>query len=41
MSEFIFFIIGFLIGGLAGIILMCLLQINRINDDRDKNEEDL
>ena len=41
MSEFIFFIIGFLIGGLAGIILMCLLQINRMNDDRDKNKEDL
>ena len=41
MSEFIFFIIGFLIGGLTGIILMCLLQINRMNDDRDKNKEDL
>ena len=31
MSEFLFFIIGILLGGLIGVVLMCLLQINRIS----------
>lgn len=30
MSEFIFFIIGTMLGGLAGVVIMCCLQINRL-----------
>lgn len=30
MNELLFFIIGFLLGGMLGTILMCLLQINRL-----------
>lgn len=32
MSELLFFILGLIIGGLVMTILMCCLQINRIND---------
>ena len=32
MSEFLFFIIGILLGGCIGIAFLCCLQINRIND---------
>ena len=28
MSELLFFIIGLVIGGLVGVVLMCILQIN-------------
>ena len=31
------FLIGFVLGGLGGIFLMCLLQICRKIDDDDKN----
>lgn len=31
MHEALFFVIGFLLGGLFGVFLMCLLQINRIH----------
>lgn len=31
MSEFIFFTIGTLIGGLIGVTTMCLFQINNLN----------
>ena len=31
MTAFIFFIIGLLIGGLIGVAMMCLFQINRMN----------
>ena len=31
MSEFIFFIIGLVLGGLVGVVLMCLLQINKLS----------
>ena len=30
MTEFIFFIIGLLLGGCIGVVLMCCLQINRL-----------
>lgn len=30
MSELLFFIIGTLLGGIVGIVIMCLLQINRL-----------
>lgn len=44
MSELLFFLLGLVIGGLTGITLMCMLQINRIADERlirsvDNNEK--
>mgnify|MGYP002552963006 CR=1 FL=1 len=36
MFAFLFFIIGFLIGGLVGVMVMGLLQINRL---RGKDDE--
>lgn len=33
MSEFIFFMIGLMLGGLVGIVIMCLLQANRLHDE--------
>lgn len=35
--EGLFFVIGFLLGSLSGVILMCLVQINRIGKE-DNNE---
>ena len=35
--EFLFFIIGFLLGSLGGVTAMCLVQINRIGKE-DNNE---
>lgn len=37
MSEFLFFIIGILLGGLIGIVLMCLLQMNRLSQRKEVN----
>ena len=31
MSELLFFIIGTLLGSLTGVVVMCLLQINRLS----------
>ena len=31
MIEFIFFIIGVMLGGLTGVVIMCCLQINRLS----------
>ena len=31
MSELLFFVLGFIIGGLAMTTLMCCLQVNRIS----------
>ncbi len=39
MLSFILFLIGLLIGGTIGVMLMCLLQINRINK-RNRKEDD-
>ena len=30
MSEFLCFVIGTMIGGLTGVVVMCLMQINRL-----------
>ena len=30
MSKLLFFLLGLMIGGLVGVTLMCMLQINRI-----------
>ncbi|WP_294449635.1 DUF3789 domain-containing protein [uncultured Gemmiger sp.] len=35
MLEALFFAIGFLIGGLFGVVMMCLLQINRIGREHE------
>lgn len=32
MSELLFFVLGFIIGGLAITTLMCCLQVNRISE---------
>ena len=41
MHEFLFFTIGFLLGGIAGISTMCLVQISRIrNNQNSRKEED-
>lgn len=33
MSEFVFFLLGTMLGGLTGITLMCMLQINRLKEE--------
>lgn len=39
--EALFFVIGFLLGGLCGIAALCLLQINRIGkEDGHEREKD-
>ena len=46
MKELLFFILGLIIGGLVMTMLMCCLQINRINEYerllimRDKDNDD-
>lgn len=37
MNELLFFIIGLVLGGLVGVVLMCLLQINKLSK-REKVE---
>ena len=34
--EGLFFAIGFLLGGVVGVLVMCLLQINRRYHEEDK-----
>ncbi len=36
MYELLFFIIGITLGLISGIILMCLLQVKRINELEEK-----
>ena len=36
MKELLFFTLGLLIGGLTGISVMCILQINKLNDNKRK-----
>ena len=40
MHEFLFFMIGFLLGGVIGISIMCLKQINRISRTPNIRKED-
>lgn len=40
MTEFIFFMIGLMIGGLFGVTMMCCFQINRMNKYHSHREED-
>ncbi|HDN2513867.1 TPA: DUF3789 domain-containing protein [Clostridioides difficile] len=39
MSEFLFFIIGTMLGGLVGVVLMCFLQINRLSKREEVGNE--
>ncbi len=44
MLSFILFLIGLMLGGVIGIVTMCLIQINHIHekyrkeDDNEKND---
>ena len=40
MHELLFFIIGCLLGGIVGVVTMCLVQINRNHGDFDTRKED-
>ena len=35
MNELLFFIIGLVLGGLVGVVLMCLLQINKLSKRKE------
>lgn len=42
MKELLFFILGTMVGGLFATTIMCLLQINRINElDNKKDDEEV
>lgn len=32
MSEFLFFIIGMILGSIVGVVIMCILQINSLSE---------
>lgn len=40
MSELLFFTLGLVIGGLTGISVMCLFQINRLYEYEECKKED-
>lgn len=40
MTEFIFFLLGLLLGSSVGITIMCCLQINRLNHTNSRKEVD-
>ena len=40
MHELLFFISGCLLGGIVGVVTMCLVQINRLNDTHISRKED-
>lgn len=40
MHELLFFIIGCLLGGIVGVVTMCLVQINRLNDTHISRKEE-
>ncbi|HHZ05858.1 MAG TPA: DUF3789 domain-containing protein [Clostridiales bacterium] len=40
MHELIFFLIGLLLGGIIGIIVMCLMQINNLHDSNSHRKDD-
>ena len=35
MSEFLFFLIGTMLGSVIGVVTMCLLQINRLSERKE------
>ena len=40
MHELLFFMIGFLLGGVIGVTIMCLMQINQISRTENNRKED-
>ena len=40
MHELLFFMIGFLLGGVIGVTIMWLMQINRISRTENNRKED-
>ena len=40
MHNLLFFMIGFLLGGVIGVTVMCLMQINRISRTENSRKED-
>ena len=40
MHELLFFMIGFLLGGVIGVTIMCLMQTNRISRTENNRKED-
>ncbi len=44
MNELLFFVLGLVIGGLSGLSIMCMIQINRynkyFNNNRDNYSDD-
>lgn len=40
MLSFILFLIGLMLGGIIGIVTMCLVQINRIHVKSWKEDDD-
>lgn len=40
MHELLFFMIGFLLGGVIGVTIMCLMQIKRISCTENIQKED-
>lgn len=39
MLAFILFLIGLMLGGIIGMVTMCLVQINRINEKSRKEDD--
>jgi len=39
MLSFILFLIGLMLGGMIGIVTMCLVQINRIHEKSRKEDD--
>lgn len=39
MQELLFFLIGFFLGGLFGITVMCLIQINRVRKGNSHEQQ--
>lgn len=39
MSKLLFFVFGLMIGGLAGIVMMCMLPVNKINEYETRIKE--
>ncbi|HBG2491069.1 DUF3789 domain-containing protein [Clostridioides difficile] len=38
MSEFLFFVIGTMLGSIIGVVLMCLMQINRLSERKEDTD---
>lgn len=36
MSEFLFFLIGTMLGSIVGVVAMCLMQINRLSSREEE-----